>query len=165
LAQNTTARATEAGEAALNFTLGKIKFDAALGMAATAETGVGAAAAAYTAISATGNFVSGTVQTIGAATGQTKLTEAGAEVVATTTSALGMGTFLATGNLNKAATAAAVEGIVTSSPKDLATGGTVARAAKAIDLMQNISSVWNSVKSYVVNPGPPTIPTPGLPPQ
>jgi len=45
-------------EAALNFTLGKIKFDAALGMAATAETGVGAAAAAYTAISATGNFVS-----------------------------------------------------------------------------------------------------------
>jgi len=109
--------------------------------------------------------VSGTVQTIGAATGQTKLTEAGAEVVATTTSALGMGTFLATGNLNKAATAAAVEGIVTSSPKDLATGGTVARAAKAIDLMQNISSVWNSVKSYVVNPGPPTIPTPGLPPQ
>ena len=57
-----------------------------------------------------------------------------------------MGTLIATGgNLDKAATAAAVEGIVTSNPKDLATGGTVARTAKALDLMQNINAVGKSL--------------------
>jgi len=45
------------------------------------------------------------------------------------------------GNLNKAATAAAVEGIVTSRPADLAKGGTVERAAKAIDLVQSIHKI------------------------
>ncbi|MGA7080592.1 MAG: hypothetical protein WBQ43_19700 [Terriglobales bacterium] len=143
------ARATEAGESALNLTLAKVKLGAAVEMATTSETGVGAVATAYTAISAAGNFVAGTVQAIGAATGQTKITETAAEVVATATSALGMGTLIATGgNLEKASTAAAIEGIVTSSPKDLATGGTVARAAKAIDLMQNIHQVEQKIKSW-----------------
>jgi len=50
-------------------------------------------------------------------TGWTKTTETGAEAVATITSVSGAGTLLVTGNMNKAATAAAWEGIVTSNRK------------------------------------------------
>jgi RHS repeat-associated protein len=144
-----TARATEAGESALNFTLAKVKLDAALATAATSETGVGAVATAYAAISAAGSFAAGSIQAIGVATGHTKSTETAAEVIATVTSILGLGTLVATGgNLNKAATAAAAEGIVTSNPKDLASGGTVARAAKAMELGQNIHSVGQAIKNW-----------------
>jgi len=145
----TIARATQAGEAALNFTLAKVKLGAALDTALTAETGVGALGAAYLGISAAGNFVAGTLQTIGAATGKTEATETGAEVATTVTSILGFGTLVWTrGNLDKAATMAATEAIVTSNPKDLATGGTVARAAKAIDLAQNIHRVEQKIKNW-----------------
>jgi hypothetical protein len=129
--------------------LSKVKLGAAIDTATTAETGVGALAAAYLGISATGNFVAGTVQSIGAATGKTEATETAAEAVSTVSSVLGFATLISTGgNLNKAATAAAVEGIVTSNPRDLATGGTVARAAKAIDLLQNIHQVEQKIKNW-----------------
>jgi hypothetical protein len=84
----------------------------------------GAIGAAYLTVSAAGSGTAGTVQAFGAATGWTTATETGAEAVSTVTSVSGFGTLLATGNMNKAATAAAWEGIVTSNPKDLATGGT-----------------------------------------
>ena len=61
----------------------------------------------------------------------------------------GLITLVATkGNLNKAATAAAVEGIVTSNPADLARGGTVARAAKAADLVQNVHQIEQKIKNW-----------------
>ncbi|WP_420239026.1 RHS repeat-associated core domain-containing protein [Telmatobacter bradus] len=140
-----TARATEAAESVTNFAMAKVKFDAAIAAGSASETGVGAVGAAYLAISAAGSGTAATVQALGAATGWTKTTETGAEAVATITSVSGAGTLLVTGNMNKAATAAAWEGIVTSNPKDLATGGTLSRAAHAADLLQNIHTVQNSV--------------------
>jgi hypothetical protein len=143
------ARATEAGEAALNFTLAGVKIKAAAALATTAESGVGALAAAYTAISAAGNLAAGGLQTLGVATGKTDATETAAEYTSVATSASGPITLVVTkGNLNDAATAAAAEGIVTSNPKDLAMGGTVARAAKAIDLMQNIHQIEQKIRNW-----------------
>jgi hypothetical protein len=148
-ATNNAERATEAGEAALNFTLAGVKIKAAAALATTAETGAGAVGAAYTAISATGNAVAGVFQSIGAVTGKTKATEAAAEYTSIATSASGLVTLVVTkGNVNRAATAAAVEGIVTSNPADLARGGTVARAAKAIDLVQNIHQIEQKIKNW-----------------
>ena len=147
-ATNAAERATQAGEAALNFALAGTKIKAAAALSDTVETGVGALAVAYTAWSAAGNLAAGAIQSIGAATGQTKSFEAAAEIASVATSGSGLITFVATkGNLSKAATAAAVEGIVTSNPKDLVKGGTVERAAKAIDLMQNIHQIEQKVKS------------------
>jgi hypothetical protein len=61
-----------------------------------------------------------------------------------------MVTLVATkGDLNRAGLAAAAEGIVTSNPKDLATGGTAARAAKAIDFMQNVHRVEGAITGAV----------------
>ncbi len=142
---NAKARATQAGEAAVNFTLAKVKISAAATIATTSETGVGALGTFYLGLSASGNIAAGSLQTVGALTGETKATETGAEIATTLTSGFGFGTFAVTGNLDKAATAAAAEGILTSSPKDLATGGTLERAAKAIDLMQSIQKVAGAV--------------------
>jgi hypothetical protein len=93
--------------------------------------------------------VAATLQTVGATTGHTQTTETAAEVVSTVTTVLGMGTLIKTGgNLNKAASAAAIEGVVTSNPKDLASGGTIARAAKAIEFERNLDRAWQAVKSW-----------------
>jgi RHS repeat-associated protein len=142
-----TARATEAAESATNFAMANYKIDAAGAAAMTSETMVGAVGAAYLGISAAGSGTAGTLQAIGAATGWTDSMEYGAEAVSTVTSAAGFGTLLATGDLNKAATAAAWEGIVTSNPTDLTSGGTLSRVAHAADLVQNISTVANSAIS------------------
>jgi hypothetical protein len=141
---NAKARLTQAGEATVNFAMAKVKLDAAVAAGSAAETGAGAVGAAYLAISAAGSGTAGTMQALGAATGWTKTTETGAEAVSTVTSGFGFGTLIVTGSMNKAATAAAWEGIVTSNPKDLATGGTLSRAAHAADLLQNINTVKNS---------------------
>jgi RHS repeat-associated protein len=143
------ARATQAGEAAVNFTLAATKINTAIKTAPTSETVVGGLATAYLGISATGNAVAGTLQAGGAATGHTKVAEEGAEAVSTVTSVVGFGILLKTGDMNKAATGAAVEGILTSRPEDLATGGTLERAAKVADFGQNVSKVWSSIKSTV----------------
>lgn len=83
----------------------------------------------------------------GAASGQTQSTETAAEGVAAITTASGLGTLIATGSLDKATTAAAAEGIVTSNPKDLTSGGNLERAAKVLDLMQNIRRVEHEIKN------------------
>jgi len=149
---NAKARATQAWEAALNFTLAKVKIAAAVKTATTSETGAGALLTFYLGLSASGNVAAGGLQTVGVLTGETKATETGAEVATTMTSFLGFGTFALTGNLNKAATAAAVEGIVTSRPKDLAEGGTLERAAKAIDLLQSVQRAEGAIKNFL-SPG------------
>jgi len=147
---NAKERATEAAEAAVNLALAKAKISAAAGISTTSESGVGALAAAYLVVSASGNVVAGAAQGIGAATGYTKSTETAAEAAAVGTSLAGMVTLVATnGDLNKAGLAAAAEGIVTSSPKDLATGGTGARAAKALDFIQNVHRVEGAITSAV----------------
>lgn len=109
----------------------------------------GAFAAVYAGISAAGNVTAAGSQVIGAVTGHTEVTETAAELAGTVTSASGMATLVVTRNLNKAATAAAVEGIVTSKPEDLAKGGTVERAAKAVDLLEHVRHVEQSVSSAV----------------
>jgi hypothetical protein len=126
--------------------MAKVKLSAA---ATTAETGAGALGAFYLGLSASGNIAAGGLQTVGALTGQTKTTETGAEIATTVTSGLGFGTLLLTRNLDKAATAAAAEGIVTSSPKDVATGGTLERAAKAIDLLQSVQKAGEAAKNFL----------------
>jgi hypothetical protein len=131
----------------VNFTMAKVKFSYAAGTAATSESGVGALAATYLTISAAGNAVAGVVQTAGALSGETKGTEEAAEGVSTITSLLGFGTLIKTGDMNKAALAAAAEGIVTSKPKDLATGGNLERVAKAADFIQNVRRVEGAIKN------------------
>ena len=135
------ARATEAAESVTNLAMARIKFAGALASAPASETFVGAVGTAYLGISAAGSGTAGAVQAFGATTGWTTTTETGAEAVSTVTSAFGAGTMIWTGDLNKAATAAAWEGIVTSNPKDLVTGGTFSRAAHAADFCK-IFTLW-----------------------
>ena len=143
------ARAAEAAEAAANLGAAAVKVKAMVATATTAETGAGALATAYLAISASGNLVAGSMQALGAATGETEPTEAGAEAVAAVTSVSGFVTLLATGSTSKAATAAAVEGIITSNPKDLAKGSVLERAAKAFDLAQSVKAVGQAALGWI----------------
>ena len=142
------ARAIEAGEAGLNFTIAAAKIKFAAGLSTTSETGVGAFAAFYTGWSAAGNIAAGSFQLAGALTGKTKVTEEAAEGASAATSALGVYTLVKTGSLDKAAGAAAFEGIVTARPGDLTEGGTATRVAKAIDLLQNIHRVEQKVENW-----------------
>ena len=71
-----------------------------------------------------------------------------AEGVSAVTSAFGFLTLVTTGSVDKAADAAALEGIVTSRPGDLAEGGTATRAAKAIELLQNVHRVEQKIVNW-----------------
>jgi hypothetical protein len=125
------------------------KFKATLALATTAETPVGAAATAYSALSTAGSFTAAMVQSVGVITGETQGAEEGAEAVGAVTSGSGFVTLIGTGSMDKAATAAAIEGILTSSPKDLASGGTLERAAKAFDFAQNVKILGRAVVNAV----------------
>lgn len=149
--QNTAARATQAGEAVANTTLGWVKVKTAAKISPSSESGVGAAAAFYVGVSAAGNFAAGGIQAVGALTGKTEETEKMAEAAGTITSGPGLATFVATGDLNKAADAAALEGILTSNPKDLMSGGTLERAAKVNELRENIQQLGPIIKQTITN--------------
>lgn len=111
----------------------------------TLQTRVGAVAAGYLGYSAAGNLAAAASQFAGSVTGQTKLGEEGADVASTLTSALGFGEFvLAKGDLNKAANAAAIEGLVASDPKELLRGGTVERAVHANEYRENVKQLLPS---------------------
>jgi len=142
------ARATQAAEAVLNFTLAGAKIKFAAGLSTTSETGVGAMGAFYTGLSAAGNVAAGSIELVGALTGKTKSAEFAAEGASAATSALGLYTLVKTGSLDKAAGAAALEGIITSRPSDLTEGGTAARVAKGTELLQNIHRVEQRIENW-----------------
>jgi RHS repeat-associated protein len=149
---NAKARATLTKEAAVNATVGVGKLKIVVAAAATVETGVGALAVTYTCVSASGNLTAAALQTFGAATGLTNESEEAAEGVSTVTSAAGFVTLVATGgNMQKASLAAAAEGIITSNPKDLASGGRLTQGAKVLDLAQDIQAIGRAATNAVAD--------------
>jgi RHS repeat-associated protein len=146
----------QAIEATFNFASAGVKIGAAgeaveAGIAG-AEAGpvdwaVAGGAAFYLGLSASGNIAAGGLEAVGSMTGHTKETEEGAELATTVTSGSGAITLLRTGDVHKAAEAAAWEGILTSNPKDLARGGTVSRVVKAHELIENVNTVKSTIKS------------------
>jgi RHS repeat-associated protein len=138
-------RVVMAGEAAVNAEVAKIKITAAaaLGAAAPETEGATAIPAALLAISASGNIAAAGVQTVGAITGKTDEADLAAKVATVATSPTGMATLIAShGNIQKAARWAAVEGVVTASPKELLGGSAVQITAKVIDFIQNVKSIF-----------------------
>ena len=114
-----------AGQAAENFAIGFVKADAAAeaGVVGAPETGGASLALTFLGLwSASGNIVAGGVQLAGAATGETERAERGAQVAAAATSPSGLVTLVVTGDVGKAARAAAIEGVVLTDPKDLTKG-------------------------------------------
>lgn len=160
-----------AGAAALNIGVGIVKVGGALAAgAATPETGgVSAVGAAYLAISASGNFTAAGAQIVGAVTGKTEVAAQAADVATTVTSVSGAGTLVITGgDLKKASAAAAVEGLITTDPKDLTKGNDPAKLIKAADFAKTVTDVTgavadgvNAVRSTSAPPPPPPPPPPG----
>jgi hypothetical protein len=147
-AQNRKERAVMAAMGAANLAVAGAKLKATITLATTAGTGIGAVATGYGAVSTAGNAVVGVIQEAGAATGGTKAAEKGADAVAAVTSVSGFVVMVGTGSVEKGATAAAVEGIITRRG-DLARGSGAERAVKALDFVQNIKTVVRAVRYYI----------------
>jgi hypothetical protein len=113
---------------------GKIGF----GATATAETGgLAVGLGIYGIVSGIGNLGAGISQIAGAASGNVAGGAEGAEAVAVALSPLGIGTMVATnGNLNAAATAAEVEGVL-SLPFTAGLTGEIPTLPDAADAVQN----------------------------
>jgi hypothetical protein len=143
-----------------------------IGLVATAAGGdvpggvAGALILTSAVMGGTATAVSGTVDVLGAAT-KTDVSK-GQEALEATGNLPGLVATVATGGNLKAGQTAGTLGDIaslTASPKEA-----VKNVATTVDAVRTLmgakdlaASVWNSVKSYVVNPGPPTIPTPGVP--
>jgi len=150
--------------------LGKIALG--IGLVGTAAFGdapggvAGALILTSAVMGGTATAVSGTADVLGATT-KTDVSKA-QEALEATGNLPGLVTTVATGGNLKAGQTAGTLGDIASlavSPKEAVKN--VATAADSVRTLMGAkdlaTSVWNSVKSYVVNPGPPTIPTPGLP--
>lgn len=117
-------------------------------------------------IGGTATAVSGTADVLGAAT-KTDVSK-GQEALEATGNLPGLVTTVATGGNLKAGQTAGTLGDMASlaaSPKEAVKNvATFADAVRTLMGAKDLAtSVWNSAKSYLVNPGPPTIPTPGPP--
>lgn len=157
---NGTERIIMGAEGAANLFVAKEKGELALGLAlATPESGPAATAAgtgaALASISALSSGMTGTAQIVGAITGKTEEASNVADGLAASTSVSGLITTVATnGDVKKAAAAAAVEGIATSSLKrDIFKNG-ASITETAIGIIDLVSPL----------PVPPRPPVPGPPP-
>ncbi len=121
-----------AGDATLNVAAAAGKTTLLAGTAA-ATGPVAALAVAYGGLSVAGNVATAGVELTGAITGNTEQAEHAAKVVAATTTLLGLWKLLRTGSLDKAAQAAALEGVLTTNPKELIEGSKAARTVKTLD--------------------------------
>ena len=160
-AQNNAAeRITMGIEAAANLYVAKDKAEIALGLAlSTPESGPAATAAgtgaALASISALSSALTGTAQAVGAITGKTEEANKVADGLAASTSVSGLITTVVTnGDVKKAAAAASIEGIATSSFKReiFKSGASIAEAAVSI------------IDLVTAPPAPPRPPVPGPPP-
>jgi RHS repeat-associated protein len=157
---NATERITMGIEAAANLYVAKDKAEIALGLAlSTPETGPAATAAATGAalasISSLSSALTGVAQMVGVITGKTK--EAGelADGLAASTSVTGLITTVVTkGDVKKAAAAASIEGIATSSFRR----EIFKRGASVVETAVNIIDLVSAP------PAPPRPPVPGPPP-
>ena len=156
---NTTERIVMGIEGAANLYVAKEKAEIAVGLAvATPESGPAATAAgtgaALASISALSSGMTGTAQIVGAITGKTEEANTVADGLAASTSVSGVITTVVTnGDVKKAAAAASIEGIATSSFKRgiFKSGASIAEAA--VNIIDLVSAP----------PAPPRPPVPGPP--
>jgi RHS repeat-associated protein len=157
---NTTERVVMAAEGVANLYVAKEKGEVAAALAlSTPESGPAATAtgtgAALATISSLSSGLTGTAQIVGAITGKTEEANKVADGLAASTSVSGIITTVVTnGNVKKAAAAAAIEGIATSSFKReiFKTGASI--AGTVVGIIDLVSPP----------PTPPRPPTPGPPP-
>jgi RHS repeat-associated protein len=157
---NGTERIAMGIEAAANLYVAKDKAEIALGLAlSTPESGPAATAAgtgaALATISALSSALTGTAQAVGAITGKTEEANKVADGLAASTSITGLITTVVTnGDVKKAAAAASIEGIATSSFKREIFKSGASMAEAAISIIDLVSAP----------PAPPRPPVPGPPP-
>jgi len=153
---NGTERIAMGIEAAANLYVAKDKAEIALGLAlSTPESGPAATAAgtgaALATISALSSALTGTAQAVGAITGKTEEANKVADGLAASTSITGLITTVVTnGDVKKAAAAASIEGIATSSFKREIFKSGASMAEAAISIIDLVSA-------------PPTPPGPSVP--
>jgi len=138
-----------------NAVVGTGKALAAAGaLAAAPETGgLSVPLAIYTAIGAGGNFAAAGTQAVGAITGHVEEASKGADAAAAVTTFSGAITLARTGSVEKAATAAAFEGVFSFGLTGGATGNLLGasrleRLSTVIDASQNVQQLMTPVASH-----------------
>jgi hypothetical protein len=131
--------------------IGVAKLEIAKGSAALApETGgLSALGIAYGLVGAAGNFTAGSAQIAGAFSGQVNTANEAADVATTLTTGAGMGTFLITGNMEKASLAAGAESVFTAGYNGGATGHLIDEATNAFQKAMLSTELGTSILDAV----------------